>query len=369
MSANSRTAADLASRPGSLPATKLSAGRRMLLQLGVAFLILLAGEAALRIWAGFFRHSYQRYDSELGMIALLPNFDENRWDGRIHIDSQGFRGPEMSRIKPPGTFRIITIGDSATFGLAGEDCPYPRVLERLLRSGRGPSYEVVNAGVEGYDSENTGQLLERKLLKYQPDLITIYIGWNDLVKRDQSEAGASESRQWLAYRTYDVYLIRFWRKVVYAYLRPLLLHVDTQLAPSEEAAYSHYVPLVFKRNLERMVDVAKSHGIRTVLFTLPSPLKPEMAPEEIRKLYFPHYTYNLKRFAIIHDRYNDAIRETGRAAGVPVIDLAARLADRGRLFMDTSHPTCEGHVAVGQEIYAGLVGLKVLPPGTQGGSS
>src|SRR5262249_21334929 len=220
------------------------------------------------------------------------------------------------------------------FGLAGEDCPYPRVLERLLRSGRGPSYEVVNAGVEGYDSENTVQLLERKLLKYQPDLITIYIGWNDLVKRDQSEAGASDSRQWLAYRTYDVYLIRFWRKVVYAYLRPLLLHVDTQLVPSEEAAYSHYVPLVFKRNLERMVDVAKSHGIRTVLFTLPSPLKPEMAPEEIRKLYFPHYTYNLKRFSMIHDRYNDAIRKTGQAAGVPVIDLAARLADRGRLFMD-----------------------------------
>src|SRR5262249_30758337 len=76
MSANSRTTADLASRPGSLPATKLSAGRRVLLQLGVAFLILLAGEAALRIWAGFFRHSYQRYDSELGMIGLLPNFDE-----------------------------------------------------------------------------------------------------------------------------------------------------------------------------------------------------------------------------------------------------------------------------------------------------
>ena len=274
-----------------LPAAKPSMGRRVLIQLVVAVLILLSGEVALRAWAGFFRHSYQRYDSELGMIALLPNYDVVVYGGRIHVNSQGLRGPEFSPTKPPGTFRIIAIGDSSTFGLAGEDCPYSRVLETLLRSGQRPgSYEVINAGIEGYDSENALRLLERKLVAYAPDLITVYIGWNDLVKRGQMEGDASESRQWLAYRAYDVYLIRFWRKVVYAYLRPLLLHVDTELAPQEAVAYGKHVPLAFKRNLQAMVDVAERHGIRTVLFTLPSPLKPEMAPEEIRKLYFPHYT-------------------------------------------------------------------------------
>ena len=34
----------------------------------------------------------------------------------VHINSQGTRGPEFHRAKPPGTFRILSLGDSRTFG-------------------------------------------------------------------------------------------------------------------------------------------------------------------------------------------------------------------------------------------------------------
>src|SRR5688572_16962221 len=35
--------------------------------------------------------------------------------GNLHINSHGFRGPEISVAKPPGTIRIITVGASTTF--------------------------------------------------------------------------------------------------------------------------------------------------------------------------------------------------------------------------------------------------------------
>jgi hypothetical protein len=32
------------------------------------------------------------------------------------INQQGLRGPEVSQAKPPGTFRVLGLGDSFTFG-------------------------------------------------------------------------------------------------------------------------------------------------------------------------------------------------------------------------------------------------------------
>ena len=45
--------------------------------------------------------------------ANLPGFQNNHF----RINSEGFRGEEVSKIKPPGVKRIICIGDSGTFGV------------------------------------------------------------------------------------------------------------------------------------------------------------------------------------------------------------------------------------------------------------
>jgi len=34
----------------------------------------------------------------------------------VHLNSEGFRGPEFSKSKPENTFRIFTVGGSTTFG-------------------------------------------------------------------------------------------------------------------------------------------------------------------------------------------------------------------------------------------------------------
>src|SRR5262245_11696253 len=335
--------------------------KRLLVLVGMTVLLLVGGELALRAWAGFFRHSYQRYDPQLGMIALVPNYDAITYGDRIRINALGLRGGDVSPTKRPGTYRIIMIGDSSTFGGSGDECHYPRQLQRLLDARAPQRYEVINAGVEGYDSDNAVQLLERKLLNLQPDLLTVYIGWNDLIKRDPMRADPSAASRWLAFRLYDVYLIKLWRKLIYAELRPMLLSVGYEISPDEVSAYQRYVPSGFEHNLVRMAQLAHDKGVRIVFFTLPSPLKANMTQEEIAKLYFPYYTYNLKRFYLAYTRYNETIKEAGRIQHVPVVDLASDFLDKSYVFWDTSHPTCDGKRAIAEAILHDLTELGVIP--------
>ena len=331
----------------------------------MTLVLLGALELGLRTWAYFFRHSYQRYDVASGMMRLVPSYDRVLGDGRVRINSKGFRGAEFDAQKADRVYRIFAVGDSATFGLAGELCPYPAQLERRLnRPAAGRRFEVINAGVEGYNSRDALTVLERDIVRYQPDMVTLYIGWNDMMKHDPGNPGASERFARLSYVLYDVYLIKLWRKMMFSYLRARFQSVETELPAEAARVYDGYTPYVFKENLERMIDVSSKAGARVVLLTLPSPLQPEMSGSEIAKLYFPYYTHNLKVFHLIYSKYNDTIREVAQRRGLPLLDLQASLDGRGDLFFDTAHMECEGHAVVAEQFTSLFERMGVVTPAT-----
>ena len=112
--------------------------------------------------------------------ALVRNLD---YFGRIHVNAQGFRGPEVAIEKTPGTFRIMTVGSSTTFdpGVTSDKATWPARLQHLLsRAAQGRAIEVINAGVPGYWVIDHLIRLETDLFKYKPDLIVLYEGHNDL---------------------------------------------------------------------------------------------------------------------------------------------------------------------------------------------
>ncbi len=335
-------------------------GRKLALGLVIAIALLATVEGGLRVWAGYFRHSYQRFDPSAGMIRLVAGYDREIYGGRIRVNAEGFRGTEFEVPKPPGVYRIFALGDSTTFGLAGDNCPYPVQLERRLNQASARRFEVVNAGVEGYNSRDALAVLEREVFRYAPDMITIYIGWNDLMKHDPGNPAASPRFARLAYALYDVYLVKLWRKVMFAWARRALLPVETELSPAAAQRYAGYTPQVFRENVARMIDDARARGVAVVLITLPSPLRPVMPPEEVKKLYFPYYTQNLKTLYLVYTKYNDTIRALGREKRVPVLDLQAALEGRSDLFFDTAHMECEGHGVVADELFDMLRHLGVV---------
>ena len=105
-------------------------------------------------------------------------------DGRQKVAPESVwkpRDAHRSRKKPWHRYRIVTIGDSCTYGLGVKPtAPYPRVLQELLNQDAGfDRFEVINLGVAGYTS-TMGLLQLRELgLSFQPDLVIASFGLND----------------------------------------------------------------------------------------------------------------------------------------------------------------------------------------------
>ncbi len=105
---------------------------------------------------------------------------DKRWSGMI-ANSLGYRNREFSLKKLSGTYRIVCIGDSTTFGFGVDwNDAWPCRLEELLnaRSGGG-RFEVINAGVPGYTSYQGLQYVKQVLPALQPNLVIVTFGNND----------------------------------------------------------------------------------------------------------------------------------------------------------------------------------------------
>jgi lysophospholipase L1-like esterase len=151
------------------------------------------------------------------MHALERGTDYYGW---VQITRQGFRGTrEVLVPRPDSVFRIIADGASTTFdaNTSGESSAWPARLERLLDSLGAPlDFEVLNAGVPGYQVYDNLARLQMELFRYDPDLIILYQGHNNLfntlaaatrpldttfVSRPDEIAPVSPWRRWLERRS------------------------------------------------------------------------------------------------------------------------------------------------------------------------
>jgi hypothetical protein len=89
----------------------------------------------------------------------------------IKINSDGFRDREYSIEKPNNTIRIIVLGDSVTFGWGINVSDTERMLNNDLNTTI--NFEVLNFGVPGFNTLEEIHLLEKKGLKYNPDVVII----------------------------------------------------------------------------------------------------------------------------------------------------------------------------------------------------
>ena len=97
----------------------------------------------------------------------------------IETNDHGFRTAPFAKAKPPGVFRVICLGDSSTFGMNVEAADaYPQVLSKLLEEQTPGRFEVLNLGVPGYSSRQGLEMIQREVLRFEPDLLTFAYGSN-----------------------------------------------------------------------------------------------------------------------------------------------------------------------------------------------
>jgi lysophospholipase L1-like esterase len=114
--------------------------------------------------------------------------DLANFDFRGRSNSLGFRDREHPLAKPPGTLRLLVLGDSIAAGhrVARTEDAFPAQLETLLRR-RGIAAEVLNFAVSGYNTEQEVETLRDKGLAFRPDLVLVAYCLNDRQKEVVSE--------------------------------------------------------------------------------------------------------------------------------------------------------------------------------------
>lgn len=121
-----------------------------------------------------FRQFYDR--------PTLPYFDS---DGCISavINELGFRDLPFDLNKKPGEFRILTVGDSFTFGsgVQTEDT-WSQVLEGLLHADREEHVEVINGGFAAGSHHVAGYVdwIASDGVDFEPDFLVLGLCLNDV---------------------------------------------------------------------------------------------------------------------------------------------------------------------------------------------
>jgi lysophospholipase L1-like esterase len=243
------------------------------------------------------------------------------------------------------------------------------------REAPGRRYEVINAGIEGMDSREALYRLRQKVLDLGPEVVIIYIGWNDLMKYDPlGQAGQGvvpAASRWID----RLWLVKGIRKLMFVYLMP---RVSPPLTGPEShtGKFEGFRPDQYIENVRTMIREIREHGAEPVLMTLTTVVRPDFTAEDVVQagVYLPYYpsAYAVRDFLDLVDAYNRAVLEIARDEDVPVVDLYGTFMARPdfrSLYFDTMHPTREGYGIVARTALdvlddTGLLDRPIGPPPT-----
>lgn len=155
-----------------------------LLVIGSVVFSLCVMEVVIRIWdpplAKPEMNQIHRASPALAWELIPKSSGIGKLGELYEVNSAGFRDVEHSLKKKPGVSRIMVIGDSFTFGMGVNlEDTYPKQLERFLNRAN-VTCEVINCGVIGYNMWQHYEMLERKVLPNNPDLVILGVFEDDI---------------------------------------------------------------------------------------------------------------------------------------------------------------------------------------------
>jgi lysophospholipase L1-like esterase len=296
--------------------------------------------------------SLQANDKPLGVQNLIADgekFGIKPDEPIFQINSFGFKGPEISKRKAPGITRIMTIGDSVTFGPYMDVQSYPRWLAREL----GPGAEVINAGHLGYNLRGVLERLDY-FLEFEPDIVTVLIGWNHTIAR-------ADPRKWDWWYRYSACYRFFYHGIINRADVDIRDVLDRQMKPYEadDAVIHKLEKTNFDDDFEDWAKLAgairaRKPSTRIVALTLPGLLVEGQMPDEqsIRMAHPVAFTNNLYAWPVLTRVYNKRLRQFAADHRIEMIDLAtwsiAAMKPRSQYFVDSVHMSSEGYELTGR---------------------
>jgi hypothetical protein len=322
-----------------------------------------------------------------------PNQDLESGGMRVQTNAFGLRDRPRSREKPPGLFRILSLGESTTFGYlldAGQS--YSALLEQLLNKDAGRPVEVWNCGVCSYTTYQSVKWLTRDGLSFQPDLVLFFHEMNDFLptyhrtgeghalglgRTDRELAVMSRRLGPLAQFLDQSAFYRWLRiRVLLAASRALSPALDRRQRVYLETGSPEYDPALRLRMPWTSLPVAAARpsdwpdplpfmANANPLCRVPDPDRVALLGELVQTLrargvdlVLIHPAYRLSR------PHRCVLTELAREQGVPVVEMERIVAEMGapkqQAFLDIYHPKDFVHRRLAEEL-ARVVGPRIPP--------
>lgn len=286
------------------------------------------------------------YDKKDGYRKNVPGDYLLNEKAKMHINSLGFRGPEI--VIPKTKPRIFMTGGSSTLGADNDDDKtYPSLVQKILKDEYKKDVEIVNAGVGGMNIKEIYYFLKNEILDLKPDMITVYSGYNNW--NTKSRAGTGWRSQ-----VFKIKLFFLSKSLLLCTLNEKLYlmkgkQVDAvwyNPGTAEKILNDKKIWDDFKLYLEKVCEAANARNVRLVLITQPlylTSVNPKTFWEDER-LWKKHYEIS-----------NNLIRSTAKHYYLECIDAADvvdRLyqKDKDRMFVDVVHLTDYGNRVIAEII-------------------
>jgi len=326
-------------------------GRKVALLIAASALALGIGEVAAR--AKFAAQESARREAsrlrqqrpaELSWWDLAKPNQNGYFNGAPYTtNSAGFPGPERTVQKPPGTRRLILLGDSVT---QGSGVPYEHTyaarLERALNAERRAHWEVLNLGMPGFNINNSVDRYERDSVRFAPDLLVYGFTINDVENShyvasatcslDRQGHLASRSRLWriIGERW------RVLREALWAPCGSYLRELKDNYRPDSAAWHD------FTKGLDALADAAAERKICAVVF-----IHTQL-----------HMLNSLHPFSRFYDQVAIAARNRGIFV-IPSLEAHKGLREEHlRIGPIDAHPNARGHEVLAEAL---LHGIRQLP--------
>jgi lysophospholipase L1-like esterase len=311
--------------------------------------------------------------------ALKPDMHALWNNTRISINHQGTRGEDIEP-KQPRELRILSLGESTTFGTGvNDEETYSAVLEEILQS-RYPDRRVtvINAGVPAYSSFQSLKFLEQRGVTFEPDVVLFYHEVNDYLPtslRDSSnnEIGVMQTdEQLFESRTQGLHRALMEWSGVYRWLSYRLANARIRKFDRPEADNPLLtIGLPGYALPSRIADTAKP-GERTGYNdkALGRRVSEDERRANIEKLATWCVSHHVA-LVLLHPAYRDStlhecvLTRVAAARAIPLFETFSSLHPTGvgvsDVYLDAWHPRPDGHEWIARDLANFLIDRGLLP--------
>lgn len=282
---------------------------------------------------GNFKYFYEHKPNTIQSLA--PDLIENLGypSGtkiRYTINSDGLNQiPDYKTDKPEGVYRIVTLGDSYTFGenVNTED-NYPSQLEKKLNENLKckniKSFQILNLGMEGYDISYAVERYKLRGQKYNPDLVLWFIIDGDLLRIDELQI-------------------------------PKAKYYDDKLKNSGEADKLAKEGIFYQGWHQALAEIVKELGGEDKVI-------------DLQKKYFSEISNYYKGPLLIFDfppfttKYKDVLSDFKNSRkNTTLYDNLTNIYENPEGYLKDGHPSAKGYTAIVDDLFKYMTENNVIP--------